>query len=54
MTARIGAEGVVRGLVRRHAIGLVTTHDLALAAIADSLAPAPPTCTLKIIWRTAS
>jgi hypothetical protein len=36
---RIGAEGVVRGLVRRHAIGLVTTHDLALAAIADSLAP---------------
>jgi hypothetical protein len=37
---RIGAEGVVRGLARRHAIGLVTTHDLALAAIADSLAPA--------------
>lgn len=36
---RIGAEGVVRGLVSRHAIGLVTTHDLALAAIADSFAP---------------
>jgi hypothetical protein len=36
---RIGAEGVVRGLVQRHAIGLVTTHDLALAAIAESLAP---------------
>jgi MutS domain V len=36
---RIGAEGVVRGLVRRNAIGLVTTHDLALAAIADSLKP---------------
>jgi hypothetical protein len=36
---RIGAEGVVRGLVQRDAIGLVTTHDLALAAIADSLAP---------------
>jgi MutS domain V len=35
---RIGAEGVVRGLVKRDAIGLVTTHDLALAAIADSLA----------------
>jgi hypothetical protein len=35
---RIGAEGVVRGLVRLNAIGLVTTHDLALAAIADSLA----------------
>jgi DNA mismatch repair ATPase MutS len=28
---RIGAEGVVRGLVERGAIGLVTTHDLALA-----------------------
>lgn len=36
---RIGAEGVVRGLVRRQAIGLVTTHDLALSSIADSLAP---------------
>lgn len=36
---RIGAEGVVRGLVRLNAIGLVTTHDLALAAIADSIAP---------------
>jgi hypothetical protein len=36
---RIGAEGVVRGLVRLNAIGLVTTHDLALAAIADSLGP---------------
>lgn len=31
---RIGAEAVVRELVRRGAIGLVTTHDLALAAIA--------------------
>ncbi|MPZ20208.1 MAG: DNA mismatch repair protein MutS [Luteitalea sp.] len=34
---RIGAEAIVRGLVRRHAIGLVTTHDLALAHIADAL-----------------
>lgn len=32
---RIGAEAVVRELVRRGAIGLVTTHDLALAAIGD-------------------
>jgi hypothetical protein len=32
---RIGAEAIVRGLVRRGAIGLVTTHDLALASIAD-------------------
>jgi hypothetical protein len=34
---RIGAEALVRGLVERGAIGLVTTHDLALAAIADTL-----------------
>jgi hypothetical protein len=36
---RIGAEAVVRGLIDRGAIGLVTTHDLALAEIADRLAP---------------
>ena len=36
---RIGAEAVVCGLVERGAIGLVTTHDLALAHIADTLAP---------------
>ena len=29
----------MRGLVARGAIGLVTTHDLALARIADALAP---------------
>jgi DNA mismatch repair ATPase MutS len=34
---RIGAEAVVRGLVERGAIGLVTTHDLALAEIAATL-----------------
>jgi len=34
---RIGAEALVRGLVKRGAIGLITTHDLALAGIADSL-----------------
>ena len=32
---RLGAEAVVRGLVERGAIGLVTTHDLALAELAD-------------------
>lgn len=37
---RIGAEAIVRTLVRRGAIGLVTTHDLALAHIAEQLAPA--------------
>ncbi|HET8797478.1 MAG TPA: DNA mismatch repair protein MutS [Thermoanaerobaculia bacterium] len=36
---RIGAEAIVRGLVERGAIGLVSTHDLALAQIADTLAP---------------
>ncbi len=34
---RIGAEALVRGLVERGAIGLITTHDLALADIADVL-----------------
>jgi hypothetical protein len=36
---RIGAAAVVRTLVERGAIGLVTTHDLALAAIAEELGP---------------
>jgi hypothetical protein len=34
---RIGAEAIVRGFVDRGAIGLVTTHDLALAHVADAL-----------------
>lgn len=34
---RIGATAIVRGFVERGAIGLVTTHDLALAAMADTL-----------------
>jgi len=36
---RIGAEALIRELVGRGAIGLVTTHDLALAEIADSMGP---------------
>jgi hypothetical protein len=36
---RIGAEAVVGGLVEAGAIGLITTHDLALTHIADHLAP---------------
>jgi hypothetical protein len=36
---RIGAEAIVKGLVRRSAVGLLTTHDLALASIVDALAP---------------
>ncbi len=34
---RIGAASVVRGLVERGAIGLVTTHDLALAEVVGDL-----------------
>lgn len=34
---RIGAEALVRGLVERGAIGMVTTHDLALAQIVETL-----------------
>lgn len=33
---RIGAEGLLKGLLNRRAIGVVTTHDLALTEIADS------------------
>ena len=34
---RIGAEALVRSLVTRGAIGLITTHDLALAEVAEAL-----------------
>jgi hypothetical protein len=34
---RIGAEAVVRGLLDRGAIGLITTHDLALSRLAETL-----------------
>jgi hypothetical protein len=34
-----GASGVLRSLLDRGAIGLITTHDLALTAIADALSP---------------
>jgi hypothetical protein len=35
----VAAEGVLRSLLDQGAIGLITTHDLALTAIADELAP---------------
>ncbi len=35
----IGGEGVVKALLETGAIGMVTTHDLTLARIGDSLAP---------------
>jgi hypothetical protein len=34
---RIGAEAILRGLVARGAVGLVTTHDLALAEVAATM-----------------
>ena len=34
---RIGAEGIVRGFVERGSVGLVTTHDLALAKMTDDI-----------------
>ncbi|MDE3169178.1 MAG: DNA mismatch repair protein MutS [Acidobacteriota bacterium] len=36
---RVGAERIVTSLVDRDGIGLITTHDLALAQIADALGP---------------
>jgi hypothetical protein len=36
----LGSEGLIRALLSRGAIGLVTTHDLALSRIADELGPA--------------
>jgi hypothetical protein len=36
---RVGAEAVIRALLDHGAIGLITTHDLALTQIADVLTP---------------
>ena len=36
---RIGAEAIVKALAHRNAVGLLTTHDLSLADIAERLAP---------------
>jgi DNA mismatch repair ATPase MutS len=35
----VGAAGVLRALLDRDAIGLITTHDLALTTVGDDLAP---------------
>ena len=34
-----GAAGVLQGLLDRGAVGLITTHDLALTSVADELSP---------------
>lgn len=36
----IGSEGLIRALLERGAIGLVTTHDLSLSRVAEELTPA--------------
>jgi hypothetical protein len=36
---RVGAAGVLRSLLDRGAIGMITTHDLALTSVADELSP---------------
>ena len=36
---RIGAEALIRNLVGQGSVGMVTTHDLALARIAEDLEP---------------
>ena len=50
---RIGAEAIVRALVEAGAIGLVTTHDLALTELVAELGAARRTCTSRIGSRTA-
>jgi DNA mismatch repair ATPase MutS len=35
----VGAAGVLRSLIEHGAIGLITTHDLALTAVAEQLSP---------------
>ena len=35
----VGASGILRSLLDRGAIGMITTHDLALTAVADDLSP---------------
>ena len=42
---RVGTEALLRGLLARNAIGLITTHDLALTEIAAASKRKPPTCT---------
>ena len=48
----MGSEAMVRRLVEHGAIGLVTTHDLALAKIAEGLwQHRPRTPILRIAWK---
>ena len=49
---RVGAEGMVRALVNRGAIGLVSTHDLALTDIGGRRGICA-TSISRMNWRTA-
>ena len=50
----VGASGVLRSLLDRGAIGLITTHDLALTADRRrARRRAPPTCTSRTASRAA-
>ena len=48
---RIGAEGLLRALLERGAMGIVTTHDLALTDIAQVWPNACATCIFRITLR---
>ena len=50
---RIGGEGIVRALVQRGALGLVTTHDLALTDIGATWTAICIMSISRMIWRTA-
>ena len=50
---RIGAAAIVKGLVARGAIGLITTHDLALTQIVDEFQPPARISISRTKWRTA-
>ena len=44
---RVGTESIVRNLVDCGAVGMVTTHDLALTQIAEAIGGGPPTITSR-------
>ena len=44
---RLGAQALLLGLVERDAIGLATTHDLALAEIAEQLSGTRDQCSFR-------
>lgn len=47
---KVGAEAIVKGLLEKNAIGLVTTHDLELCKLADDLKPLAANCHFRDEW----